>query len=145
MRAGTRLRYEIMFTRFDHIAIVVKNTQEALPFYRDKLGLKLLFSEVMEDQKVRLTHLDLGHCHLQLVEPLTSEHPLSEHLRQHGEGLHHLCFQVKNVPEAIASMPAHGLASRDPKPRSGPRGRQSAFLTPEFTRGVLFEVTAPPQ
>lgn len=131
-----------MFTRFDHIAIVVRNTAEALPFYRDKLGLKLLFSEVMEDQKVRLTHLDLGHCHLQLVEPLVPEHPLSEHLRQHGEGLHHVCFQVQNVPAAIAAMPAHGLESRDAKPRSGPGGRQSAFIKPETTRGVLIEVTA---
>jgi methylmalonyl-CoA/ethylmalonyl-CoA epimerase len=132
-----------MFERFDHVAIVVKNTDEALKFYRDTLGLPLLFSEVMADQKVRLTHLDLGGGHLQLVEPLAPEHPLSEHLRQHGEGLHHLCFRVKNVPEAIAAMPAQGLASRDPKPRSGPGGKQSAFLQPETTRGVLIEVTAP--
>jgi methylmalonyl-CoA/ethylmalonyl-CoA epimerase len=132
-----------MFEAFDHVAIVVKNTEEALPFYRDKLGLKFLFSEVMADQNVRLTHLDLGGGHLQLVEPLTPEHPLSEHLRKHGEGLHHLCFKVKNVPEAIDAMPKLGLASRDAKPRSGPRGRQSAFLKPETTRGVVIEVTAP--
>lgn len=132
-----------MFEAFDHVAIVVKDTEDALKFYRDKLGLPLLFSEVMADQNVRLTHLDLGGGHLQLVEPLTPEHPLSEHLRKHGEGLHHLCFRVKNVPEAIESLPEHGLASRDARPRSGPRGRQSAFLRPETTRGVIFEITAP--
>ncbi len=132
-----------MFEGFDHVAIVVKNTEDALRFYRDKLGLPLLFSEVMEDQKVRLTHLDLGGGHLQLVEPLTPEHPLSEYLRKHGEGLHHLCLRVNNVPDAIANLPKEGLVSRDPKPRSGPRGRQSAFLKPETTRGVLIEVTAP--
>src|SRR5688572_1905313 len=92
----------LMFNAFDHVAIVVKNTEESLSFYRDKLGLKLLFSEVMHDQNVRLTHLDLGTGHLQLVEPLTPDHPLSEHLRKHGEGLHHICFQVDNVSQAIA-------------------------------------------
>ena len=132
-----------MFNAFDHVAIVVKNTEEALPFYRDKLGLKFLFSEVMHDQNVRLTHLELGGGHLQLVEPLTPEHPLSEHLRQHGEGLHHICFQVENVTQAIGELPSIGLASRDAKPRSGPRGRHSAFLKPETTRGVIFEITAP--
>jgi hypothetical protein len=36
-----------------------------------------------------------------------------------------------------------GVATRDPKPRIGPRGRQSAFLKPEATRGVRIEITAP--
>jgi methylmalonyl-CoA/ethylmalonyl-CoA epimerase len=133
-----------VFEAFDHIAIVVADTGDALRFYRDKLGLPVLFSEVLDDQKVRLTHLDLGSAHLQLVQPLTDEHPLSEHLRQHGEGLHHLCFRVKSVPEAIEAMPRHGFASRDAKPRSGPGGRQSAFIQPETTRGVLIEITAAP-
>ena len=48
-----------MFRRLDHIAIVVSDTDEALAFYRDALGLPLLFSEVLEEQAVRLTHLDL--------------------------------------------------------------------------------------
>lgn len=130
-----------MFEAFDHVAIVVRNTEEALPFYRDTLGLELLFSEVMPDQNVRLTHFDLGGGQLQLVEPLTPDHPLSAHLEMHGEGLHHLCFKVENVPAAIAALPQYGLASRDPNPRSGPGERQSAFLKPETTRGVLIEVT----
>jgi methylmalonyl-CoA/ethylmalonyl-CoA epimerase len=131
----------LMFKGLDHIAIVVKDTEEALTLYRDTLGLPLLFSEVLEEQLVRLTHLDLGGAHLQLVQPLKDDHPLSAYLRERGEGLHHLCLKVDSVPEAIAQLPASGLESRDPSPRRGPRGRQAAFIKPELTRGVLFEIT----
>lgn len=133
-----------MFERFDHLAIVVKDTEEALTRYRDALGLKLLFSEVLEEQEVRLTHLDMGAGQLQLVQPLTESHPLREHLRKHGEGLHHLCFVVKSVPEAIAALPKYGMKSKDALPRRGPRGRQAAFLDPETTGGVLIEITSDP-
>jgi methylmalonyl-CoA/ethylmalonyl-CoA epimerase len=130
-----------MFKGLDHIAIVVRDTDEALTFYRDILGLPLLFSEVLDEQGVRLTHLDLGNAHLQLVQPLKEDHPLSVYLRERGEGLHHLCLKVDSVPQALESLPAHGLESRDAVPRRGPRGRQAAFIKPEMTRGVLFEVT----
>lgn len=130
-----------MFTRLDHIAILVEDTGQALGFYRDTLGLPLLFSEVLEEQGVRLTHLDLGNTHLQLVQPLTPEHPLREALRARGEGLHHLCFWVESVPEAMAAWPGRGMASRDARPRRGPRGRRAAFIDPATTRGVLVEVT----
>jgi methylmalonyl-CoA/ethylmalonyl-CoA epimerase len=133
-----------MFQRLDHIAIVVSDTDEALTFYQGTLGLPLLFSEVLEEQAVRLTHLDLGNTHLQLVQPLKEDHPLSDYLRQRGEGLHHLCFQVDNVPRTIEALPEHKLASRDRTPRRGPRGRQAAFIQPETTRGVLLEITADP-
>jgi methylmalonyl-CoA/ethylmalonyl-CoA epimerase len=90
-----------LFCGIDHIAIVVADTEEALRFYRDALGLPLLFSEVLEEQEVRLTHLDLGNAALQLVQPLKPVHPLNEFLKLHGEGLHHLCFNVESVPSAM--------------------------------------------
>lgn len=127
----------------DHLAIVVRDTDEALGFYRDQLGLELVFSEVLADQQVRLTHLNLGSSHLQLVQPLTEDHPLQTHLRERGEGLHHFCFRVANVPEAMVELPKRGLPMRDRAPRSGPAGKQAAFLDPAKTRGVLIELTAP--
>jgi methylmalonyl-CoA/ethylmalonyl-CoA epimerase len=133
-----------LFDALDHIAIVVADTDEAITFYRDTLGFPVLFSEVLADQGVRLTHLDLGACHLQLVQPLTQEHPLSEFLRVRGEGLHHLCWRVENVPIAMARLAARGLVLRDRTPRRGPRGRQAVFVDPGSTRNVLLEITGEP-
>lgn len=130
-----------MFQGLDHLAIVVKNTEEALKFYRDVLGLPVVVSEVVNDPPVRLTHLDMGNTHLQLVEPIDDDHPLQQFLTEHGEGLHHFCFKVDNVPQTVDALPAHGLKSRFPNPHSGPKGKQAAFLDPEDTRGILIEIT----
>ena len=65
-----------MFNGLDHIAIAVSDTQQALSIWRDQLGFPLLYSQVVNEGTVRLTHLDLGNAQLQLVEPLTREHPL---------------------------------------------------------------------
>ena len=80
-----------MFKQIDHIAIVVHDTEKALTLYRDTMQLPVLFSEKLEGPGVRLTHLDMGNVQLQLVQPLTDSHPLQTHLKEHGEGLHHLC------------------------------------------------------
>ena len=130
-----------MFKRLDHVAIVVAETQQALRHYRDALGLPFVFSEVLEDQGVRLTHLDLGAGHLQLIEPLTPEHPLREFLRQQGERVHHICFLVDSVPGTLAALSRRGMLPMNPVIHSGPRGRQAAFIDPATTRGVLIEIT----
>jgi len=132
--------------QLDHVAIVVKNTNEALKLYRDTLGLAVKFSEVLPDQPVRLTHLDMGAADLQLVEPLTNDHPLQQALAERGEHLHHFCFYVDSVPQMIdETLPEMGLPARDLKPRSGPNGRQAAFIEPANTNKVLIEITSDPK
>jgi methylmalonyl-CoA/ethylmalonyl-CoA epimerase len=134
------------FQRLDHIAIVVRDTDEALTFYRDRLGLPFLFSQVMPDAPIRLTHLDAGGgVHLQLVQPLKDDHPLMAWLQKNGEGLQHLCFKVDSVADSMKTLPGLGLAVRDKAPRSGPNGRASAFLDPAATRGVQLEITSDPR
>src|SRR5712692_11719356 len=106
----------IVFKRLDHLAIVVPNTEAALLIWRDKFGLPVLFSETTNNGTVRLTHLDLGNTYLQLVEPLTSDHPLAAWLAAHGPGLHHFCFGVDDVAQALVALPAHNLAAGEPEP-----------------------------
>lgn len=131
-----------MFKSLDHLAIVVRDTDQALKLYRDKLSLPVLFSEVLPDQPVRLTHLDMGNTHLQLVQPLTEDHPLQAWLDEHGEGLHHFCFLVDSVEETVNNLPEQGMQSQDDPPRSGPNGRKAAFIDRTGTHNVLIEITS---
>jgi len=39
-----------MFNQLDHIAIAVRDTDEALKLYRDKLGLRVVFQQEHPDQ-----------------------------------------------------------------------------------------------
>lgn len=130
-----------LFRRLDHIAIVVRDTDEALSFYRDTMGLPVLLSEEIKSGQVRLTHLDMGNLHLQLVEPLTDDHPLMNHLNENGEGLHHLCFETDNVKTTLDGLHERGLKPKSETPHDGPRGKKAGFIDPSTTRGVIWELT----
>jgi methylmalonyl-CoA/ethylmalonyl-CoA epimerase len=130
-----------MFKRLDHVAIVVADTEAALQIWRDRFGLPVLFTETINNGAVRLTHLDLGNTHLQLVEPLTADHPLAVWLAAHGPGLHHLCLGVDDVREASLALPAHDLAPGEPEPHQGTQGKRALFLDRSGTGNVQVELT----
>jgi methylmalonyl-CoA/ethylmalonyl-CoA epimerase len=130
-----------VFTGLDHLAIVVPNTEEALKVWRDRFGFPLLYSEVVNNGTTRLTHLDLGNTHLQLVEPLTADHPLQTWLREHGSGLHHFCLSVEDVGEAFGAVSAHGLPPGESQPHQGTQGKRALFLNRDATDGIQVELT----
>jgi methylmalonyl-CoA/ethylmalonyl-CoA epimerase len=127
------------FKGLDHVAILVPETEAALRLFRDRLGLPVLFSEVVNNGAIRLTHLDLGNVHLQLVEPLQESHPLAAQLRQNGPGLHHLCFAVENVAEAVAELAEAGFAAAPL--HQGTQGKRAVFLHPQTSDGIRLELT----
>ncbi|RPI79240.1 MAG: VOC family protein [Planctomycetaceae bacterium] len=131
-----------IFRGLDHVALLVPNTEEALSIWRDRAGLPVLYSEVVNNGAVRLTHLDLGNTHLQLVEPLKADHPLHRWLETHGPGLHNLCFRVDDVGQAFVELPPLGLPTAK-APHQGTQGKRALFLDPSATQGVTLEVTGP--
>ncbi|MEM9079712.1 MAG: VOC family protein [Verrucomicrobiota bacterium] len=130
-----------MFKGIDHLAILVRDTEEALSFYRDTLKLEVLLSEELERVGVRLTHLDAGNIKLQLVEPLREDHPLQAQLAERGEHLHHLCWSVEDAEKAMADLGEYGLRAKEGEPHDAPLGGTAAFIEPSLTRGVLHEMT----
>ena len=130
-----------MVTGLDHVAVVVPDTEAALLVWRDALGFAVRVSEVVNDGAVRLTHLSLGNVDLQLVEPLSADHPLRAWLIQHGSGLHHLCFAVDDVGLTLEQVRAAGLAPGSVAPHQGVGGKRALFLDRAATADVQLEVT----
>jgi methylmalonyl-CoA epimerase len=121
----------------DHLAIAVPDTEAALKLWRDTFGFPVLYSEDVNGGTVRLTHLDLGNTQVQLVQPLTPDHPLQAWLAQHGPGLHHFCLRVEDVGEAMKASPVPTA----PKPHQGTQGKRAVFLDKSATQGVQVELT----
>lgn len=121
----------------DHFAIAVPDTEEALKLWRDTFGFTVLYSEDVNDATVRLTHIDLGNTHLQLVEPLTEDHPLQGWLKTNGPGLHHICFNVDDVAAAGESAPVPTA----PNLHQGTQGKRALFLDRTATQNIQVELT----
>jgi len=123
--------------RLDHVAVAVRNTEDALRYFRDRLGLEVASSEELDSPRVRLTYLDAGNAYIQLLEPLDGGEPLARWLEENGEGLHHICFGVDDVLGASGELAVDGTP---PVAGSG-RGRVSSFVPGALQHGVRVECT----
>jgi methylmalonyl-CoA/ethylmalonyl-CoA epimerase len=123
--------------RLDHVAVAVRDTEDALRYFRDRLGLRVARAEELDSPHVRLTYLDAGNAYIQLIEPLAADGDLARWLDEHGEGVHHICFGVDDVLAAAGELSLDGAS---PTAGSG-RGRVSAFVPGAVAHGVRVECT----
>jgi methylmalonyl-CoA/ethylmalonyl-CoA epimerase len=130
--------------KIHHLAIAVKDLEEALRFYRDTLGLPVHEQAVREDQGVKAALLTIGESEIELLEPLGPDTPVGRFLERRGEGIHHICLQTDDIDKELADLKAKGVELIDQEPRQGLVGR-ICFLHPRATNGVLVELAQPPE
>lgn len=119
----------------DHIGILVRDIDAAMPYYRDHLGLQLVADDYAEEVAARLVYFDAGNSMVQLVSP-TGPGPIADALAEHGEGLHHVCFQVDEMQQGIEAI----SPGASPKVIKGGRNRLATFL-PDRPNGLVMELT----
>ena len=128
--------------RIDHVAIIVRNIEQALVFYRDTLGITPSEIKEVPTEQVRIAFLPIGGpggSELELIEPITPNSSLTRFLEKRGEGLHHICLEVADIDAALAEMQEKGVPVLDKQPRIAASGR-AIFLHPKGTNGVLLEL-----
>ncbi|MEX2236523.1 MAG: methylmalonyl-CoA epimerase [Dehalococcoidia bacterium] len=130
-----------MIKRIHHVGIVVRTIDEALPFYRDTLGLEVTLDQVVEDQGVRAVLLRLGDNELELLEPVRPDTGVARFLEKQG-GLHHVCFLTDDIEGEMGRLNAGGVELIDKEPRIGVAGR-ICFMHPRANNGVLIEYAQP--
>ena len=133
-----------MIHKIHHLAIAVKDLEEALRFYRDTLGLPVHEQAVREDQGVKAALLTIGESEIELLEPLGPDTPVGRFLERRGEGILHMCLHTDDFDKELADLKANGVELIDQEPRQGLVGR-ICFLHPRSTKGVLVELAQPPE
>ena len=122
-----------------HVGIAVASIAEALPFYRDILGLTPGRPEASDGASI--VSLRLGDVDVELLEPVDPAGPVAKFLARCGPGIHHICYRVPDLDAALARCRAAGYRLVDETPRRGAGGRRIAFLHPKATHGILLELT----
>lgn len=125
--------------RIAHVGIAVTSLAEALPFYRDVLGLVPGHPETADGANIVSLHF--GDVDVELLEPIDPESPVAKFLARRGPGIHHVCYRVPDLDAALARCRKAGYRLIDDTPRSGAGGRRIAFLHPKATNGILLELT----
>ena len=129
--------------RIHHVAVVVRSIDDALPLYRDLLGLDLETVMDIPSDRVRIAFLGIGESKVELVEPVDDTTGVARFLAARGEGFHHVCFEVANLAEALTRLGIEGVELIDTAPRRGAEG-PVAFLHPRSCHGVLVELIEAP-
>lgn len=134
----------------DQVCIVVKDMDKAIEYYQSVFGLGPF--RAMEVATKDMTYRDwtgaarqksafaqCGPIQIELIQPLEGDTPQAEFLKEKGEGMHHLRFQVDDLQATLASLAQFGL---EPVWRHDfvKAGVSYAYVNADQIGGVVFEL-----
>lgn len=130
----------------DHIGIAVKDLNAGLRAYVDQLGMRLMETEEVPTENVKVAILFSGETRVELLEPTSEKSPISGFLKKRGEGIHHLAFSVDRIDDEVTRLRgSKGVQLIEPAPRPGAQGSKVAFIHPKSAGGVLIELVERPK
>lgn len=111
-----------LFTGTRQIALVVEDLQRFVAQYRDLFGVQpwkttrydsTNISDMKRCGRPQAYAMNIGMCtagdaDMELVQPLDEYSIYAGFLREHGAGLHHICFETESFDRADSAMEAAG-------------------------------------
>lgn len=131
-----------MLGKLNHIAIAVPDIKSAADQYRNIFGAKVSEPVKQPDHGVTTVFVDLGNTKIELLEILGEGSPIENFVNKNPKGgMHHICFEVENIDEAVAKMNDYEIAiTGSGKPKIGAHGKPVVFLHPKSCNGTLIEL-----
>ena len=124
----------------EHIGIAVNSIDKDAPFWKHILNLPHRGTEAVENQGVMTDIYDTGRGKVELLEAMGSDTPLGKFLEKRGAGMHHVCFEVDNITNAIKELKEFNIQVLSNEPTMGAEEYKVVFIHPKSTGGVLVEL-----
>ena len=124
----------------EHIGIAVKDIENSSPFWEHILGIKHTTTEIVEHEGVKTDIYDTGRGKVELLKSISDDSTIEKFLNKKGEGIHHVCFQVDDIEQAISELKEKNISIVSEKPSIGAEGYKIVFIHPKSTGGVLVEL-----
>ena len=125
-----------------HLGVAVQDLDGAVDTYRRLFGAHLEHRGSLPDQGVEAVSVRVGSGRVELMAALAEDTPVGRFLAKRGPGMHHVAYEVDDLPAALAHLRRAGAELVDPQPRRGLFGLQVAFVHPDSVHGVLSEVVS---
>jgi hypothetical protein len=133
------------------VAIVVKDIDMARNAWAKLLGIKAPEVSIAEsvssrpthymgdptDAKARLAFVTLDNIQIELIEPMGGKSTWQEYLDKHGEGIHHIAFQVKGIDGVEKRFELQGNPSVQ---RGGWDGGAYSYIDASQNLGCILEL-----
>jgi methylmalonyl-CoA/ethylmalonyl-CoA epimerase len=131
-----------MIGRLNHVAIVVPDLEAAAGVYRATLGANVSEPLALPAQGVTTVFVELPNTKIELLRPLGEESPIANFLERNPKGgMHHICYEVQDLGEAVSKLMAEGATVLgNGEPSIGAHGLPVVFLHPKDFCGTLIEL-----
>ncbi len=148
MKINQEIRERLTLPAVSHIGVVVKDIDKTIKYYEKGLSLgpfvkiESSFTEIFYYGKLVNSLWVMGFCSLgpvefELVQPISKLTIYHDFLKEKGEGIHHLGFDVKDIDEKLTLCEKMGIQVLQ-------SGRNSAvyfaYLDTVEIGGVIFEL-----
>ena len=103
-----------MFEYIHHVAYVVDDMDDAVRIFSDTFELEMNYRRVIEGEtSVEMAAFRCGPTLIEVLRPIN--HPeLEQFLEEHGSGLHHVGFAMKDIPKRIEALKDKGVFINGP-------------------------------
>ena len=129
-----------MIRKVHHVAIAVKNLDEAIKLFDSMFGVKPAKIETVSDQGVKAALIPMAEGgEIELIEPIDPNSGVAKFLEKKGEGIHHVSLQVDDVDQELRLLNDKGVELIDKQGRKGLAGK-IGFIHPKSTGGALIEL-----
>jgi len=129
-----------MTMKFDHVGVAVRSVDQMVAIY-SKIGEFEVKQTEVAGQKAKVALLKAGDTSVEFLEPTSEDSTLAKFIRERGEGLHHIAFEVDDIERTTEELKGRGFRFIYEKPADGKFGSRVNFMHPKSTGGVLVELT----
>jgi catechol 2,3-dioxygenase-like lactoylglutathione lyase family enzyme len=103
-----------MFEYIHHVAYIVSDMDDAVSLFGDTFEMELIDRRVIEgENSFEMATFNCGSSQIELLRPINHQ-PLAQFLRDHGPGLHHVAFAMKDLPKRKEDLRRKGVVISEP-------------------------------
>ncbi len=139
------------FRRVVQVGIVVRSIERSIGVWENLLGVKA--SNIVETEphektgmkyrgkaaegRAKLAFLQLENITIELIEPVGGPSTWREFLEKHGEGIHHIAFNVRDMESVKSNLRGMGIEIEQ---EGGFTGGSYAYTDPKSPLGIIIEL-----
>ncbi len=131
-------------TGLHHVGIAARDLPSAYAIYCDLLGFQLQQEVDFPSQQVHIALLQKDADWLEILVPTDPHAAVGRFLEKRGPGLHHLCYVVQDLQEALTDLQTLDVQLVHSHPEPGIWG-PVLFIHPKAAHGVMIELLELPQ
>lgn len=126
--------------QIDHIAVVVKNTDEAMDAFVNLFEFEVEEVQTFSDQGFKSNIAAKDSVRIEWIEPIGDEGIIQNFIKKNGYGLHHISLRVDDLEMELGVLNEKGTKLINDKPLPITDFSKISFLHPTSAAGLLIEL-----